>query len=242
MAPATGIAAFAVDDGGSRTWELESAPRLRAASVVKPLLFWAGATAESFAGDRAGWAALGQPGITTSDNEATAALWSRVGGERLLAWLDERTGVTWHTAGEGEHPSLRVMVTAGELARAYAALASDRTDVALQVRGWMRAVRAEQTFGVRGVAAEALAVEEAVVGVKCGWFGAERAHAVVMVEDEQRTVGSVVTALLSPDAAGRAAAHEASSDDGRLVAVHDALAGEALRSATRRALLLAATA
>jgi hypothetical protein len=221
--------------------ELEYAPRLRAASVVKPLLFWAGATSESFAGDRACWAAFAEPGIARSDNEATAALWLRVGGEPLLAWLNERTGVTWYADGEGEHPSLRVMVTAGELARAYAALGADDSDAALGVRRWMRAVRADQTFGVRGVAAEALGVEEAVVGVKCGWFGAERAHAVVMVEDERRTVGSVVMTFRSPDAASRAAAREASGDDGRLVAVHDAIAGETLRSATRRALLLAAT-
>lgn len=239
-APATGIAAFAVDRGGSRTFELESAPRLRAASVIKPLLFWAGAASESFAGDHASWTVLAEPGITTSDNEATAALWSRVGEEPLLAWLNERIGLSWHTDGDGEHPCLRVMVTADELARGYAALAADATDAALQVCRWMRGVRAEQTFGLKRVAAEALDVAEGVVAVKCGWFGGECAHAVVLVEDQERTVGSVVTTYRPADEASRSAAQDASGDDGRLVALHDVLAGEPIRSAARRALIVAA--
>ena len=213
---------------------------MRGASVIKPLLFWAGAASESFAGDHASWTALAEPGITTSNNEAAAALWSRVGEEPLLAWLNQRTGLSWHADGSGgEHPSLRVMVTAGELARGYAALAADDTDAALQVRRWMRGIRAEQGFGLRGVAAEALDVAEGLVGIKCGWFGGDRAHAVVLVEDQGRTVGSVVTTCRPADETTRTAAQAESGDDGRLVALHDALAGDPIRSATRRALLVA---
>jgi hypothetical protein len=236
----TGTAALAVGRGGGRTLELDPAPRVRGASVVKPLLCWAGAALEPFAGDRGTWKTLARPAIITSDNAATAELWSRVGEEPLLSWLNERAGLSWCTDGDGEHPSLRVMVTAGELARGYAALAADESDDAVLVRGWMRAVRPEQTFGLREVAAEALGVDPASIGIKCGWFGGERAHAVVLVEHDMTVVGSVVTTHRAPDEVSRATAPRASGDDRRLVALHDERFGDAIRSATRRVLLVAA--
>lgn len=239
-APTTGTAAFAVDNKGRRTVELEPAPRVRSASVIKPLLFWAAAALGPFADDRAVWEELAAPGITTSDNDATAALWSRVGEKPLLNWLNERAATSWCTAGAGEHPTLRVMVTGGELARAYAALGADDSAPAAQVRRWLRAVPPEQAFGLREVAAELRGVEAASVGIKCGWFGGERAHAVVLVEHELKTIGAVVTSSRPQDAIGHAAAQQASGDDGRLAALHDELFGRVIRSAARRALLVAA--
>lgn len=240
-APTVCAAAFIVDHRGSRTAELDRGARVRGASVLKPLLCWAASRLEPFAGDRAAWAALTEPAITTSDNEALAALWDEVGEAPLLGWLNERLTLGWHVGGAGEHPALRVMVTAGELAQAYAALAADRAAEAAQVRRWMRAVVPEQSFGLRKVAAGALGVERALVGVKCGWFGAERAHAVVMIEDEARAIGAAITCVRSPDAASRAAAQEAAADQRRLVNLHDALFGRAIRSPARRALVVAST-
>jgi hypothetical protein len=234
-----GIAAFAVDRSGRRCLEIEEAPRARGASVVKPLLFWVGATAEPFATNSASWAAIARPAVTVSDNDATAALWSRVGERRLLAALEDRAGVRWRTGGDGEHPALRVMVTAGELACTYAAFASDESDEAGLLRRWMRDVPTEQTFGVRRVACEALGVPERTVGVKCGWFGLERAHAVVLVALPNRSVGAAITTVHPSDPESRAQVQEMGGNDTALVAAHDAVAGPSIRSATRRALELA---
>jgi hypothetical protein len=240
VAPAIGIAAFAVSDGGSsRTLELQPAPRVRAASVIKPLLAWVAATSTDVAQDDAEWEVLARPAVTISDNSATAALWTRHGEEGLLASLNVRTGLAWDVDGDGEHPALRIMVTAGELARAYAALASDRTDFGIQLRQWMREVPPEQTFGVRRVACDTLPIEEGAVGVKCGWFGRERAHAIVLVETGGRAIGAAVTTSCSTDEASRAAVQHAIGNDTKLAAAHDALAGDDIRSAVRRALLVA---
>lgn len=238
--PALGVAAFTVDGTGTRVSELEAAPRVRGASVVKPLLAWVAATSAPFATDRGAWEALAQPAITTSDNRATATLWSRAGGDRLLSLLNDRTGLAWHADGNGEHPSLRVMVTAGELARAYAAFVSDRDEVVERLRQWMREVPATQTFGVRRVASEVLGVEESAVAVKCGWFGGERAHAVVLLDIQRRIVGAAITTSWPPEEATRAVMRDATGDDASLAAAHDRLAGHVIRSATRRALTAAA--
>ena len=122
--PSIGLVAFAVDRHGERSEEIDAAPPVRGASVVKPLLVWVGAGVEPFASDRERWEAIGRPAVTVSDNEATAVLWSTAGGEHLLTELTDRAGVAWSPAGDGEHPALRLMVTAGELARAYLRLAS----------------------------------------------------------------------------------------------------------------------
>lgn len=234
--PLIGIAAFAVDRSGCRWLEIEEAPRVRGASVVKPLLFWVGAAAEPFATNRASWEAIARPAVTVSDNDATAALWSRVGEHPLLAALADRSGVRWRTGGDGEHPALRVMVTAGELARTYATFASDESDEAGLLRGWMRDVPAEQTFGARRVACETLGVPERSVGVKCGWFGLERAHAVVVVDLPNRTVGAAITTVHPSDPESRARLRARGGNGTALVSAHDTVAGQSLRSATRRAL------
>ena len=235
-----GTAAFVVDSSGTRCAEIEKAPHVRGASVVKPLLFWVGASAEPFASDIAAWEAIAEPAVTVSDNEATAALWSRVGEDRLLSEIEERAGVGWCVAGDGEHPALRLMVTAGELAGAYAAFASDDSHQAGVLRGWMRDVPTAQTFGVRSVAREATGAAERSIGVKCGWFGLERAHAVVLVDLPDRTLGSAVTTARRVDPTTRARAQELSGDMSALAVAHEAISGESVRSATRRALEFAA--
>jgi len=236
-----GIAALVVDDTGSRCSSIESACRVRAASILKPLLFWVGADEKPYAEDRAAWAALAAPAVTRSDNGATAELWARVGEERLLASIADRTGVVWTTEWGREHPALRVLVTAPDLAVAFASFASDSGQRAVDLRRWMRDVPAEQTFGVRDVAADAFNVPDAVVGVKCGWFGVERVHAVTLVELPDRTVGAAVTTYRPPDTASRAAAVGASGNPAKLLAAHDAFAGTQIRKATRRALEVAAS-
>ncbi len=234
--PAIGIAAFAVDREGGRTLELASAPPVRAASVIKPLLAWVAATSHPLAEDLATWETYARPAVTTSDNSAAAEIWSRGDGERLLATLNAREDLGWRVEGHGEHPSLRALVTAGELARAYAAFAADAGDVARQLRQWMREVPPEQAFALRGVARDVLAVDEGAVGVKCGWFGGERVHAIVIVESGDSVLGAAVTTCHPPDAATSTIVREAAGDDMRLAAVHDHLVGEHIRTAARRAL------
>jgi hypothetical protein len=234
--PVVGFAALVADRSGRWWREIEAAPRMRGASVLKPLLFWVAAELRPFATDRQAWTEIARPAIVRSDNDATAELWSRVGEDRLLTEVEARAGVAWTTGGVGEHPSLRVMVTAGELAGAYAALASDNGVAAIQVRRWMREVPSDQAFGLRRIASDVLEVEEDVVGVKCGWFGLERAHAVVLVEVEDRILGAAVTTELRPDASRRAVARQASGDDARLVAAHDAVLGPTIRTSAAHAL------
>ncbi|MDQ3106194.1 MAG: hypothetical protein M3Q68_00120 [Actinomycetota bacterium] len=207
---------------------------------MKPLLFWVGASVDPYLTHRELWRGLAWKAVTVSDNDATAELWSLVGEEQLLALIRDQTGISWRTDGQGEHPSLRVLVTASELAAAFAAFARDDRDVAAELRGWMRDVPVGQTFGVRGEACEVLGVAEGVVGVKCGWFGLERAHAVTLVQFSGRSIGAIVTTFRPPDAASRDALAEARRSAEALVAAHDEFFGASIRSATRHALQVAA--
>lgn len=237
--PVTSIAAFAVDRTGRRTVELQSAPQVCGASVTKPLLAWVAASQGLVAREDT-WADLARDAITISDNDATAELWSLAGESELLAALNDVLGTTWRIGEGDEHPALRIMVTAIDLARAYAALMDDHSRAGAQVRHWMLEVRPEQTFDLRAVACDTLAVTEDTVGVKCGWFGGERAHAVVVVETERTSLGAVVLTSRVPDATTRAAARAASGDDTKLIALHEQVAGEGLRIGIRSALLVAA--
>lgn len=234
--PSIGIVAFTVDRQGERSEEIDAAPPVRGASVVKPLLVWAGAGVEPFTSDSERWEAIGRAAVTVSDNEATAVLWSDAGEEHLLTELANRAGVSWSPAGNGEHPALRLMVTAGELARAYLRLASDEDPSAVMVRQWMRQVPKGQTFDLRRIAAETIGCLEGSVGVKCGWFGLERAHAVVLAELGERTLGAAVTTTHGPDPTNRAKAQALSGNEPGLVRAHNLLAGDTIRDATRRAL------
>jgi hypothetical protein len=207
--------------------------------VLKPLLFWAGAAAQPFVVDRAAWAALAQPAVTHSENDPTAQLWSRVGERQLLATIRERTGIGWRTERSGAQAWRRVLITAHELALAYAAFAADDGDAAMQLRAWMRDVPAEQTFGARQVACDVLDVADASVGVKCGWFAVVRTHAVTLVELPDRTLGAAVT-FRPQDPAGRAAYAAAHGSGAQVLAVHDAFAGPSVRSGIRQGLEAAA--
>lgn len=100
----------------------------------------------------------------------------------------------------------------------------------------MREVPSEQAFGLRSVACEVLAFDKALVGVKCGWFGGEGAHAVVIAEPDDPVVGAVVTTNGSPGARTSASVREAIGNDMKLAAVHDHLVGDRIRTAARRAL------
>jgi hypothetical protein len=104
-----GIGAFA----GISTCDFQPGPRVRAASTMKPLLAWAAAASDALADNRARWEVLARRSITASDNGATAEVWSDAGREALLASLGDRVGLSWQIDGDGEHPSLRVIVTAG---------------------------------------------------------------------------------------------------------------------------------
>jgi hypothetical protein len=232
-----GLSAFTVDAAGTRCVELERAPAVRAASLLKPLLAWVAASAESFAGDEAAWERLARRAVTISDNPATAALWSQGGEDRLVELLNERVGVAWRIAAGVEHPSLRVSVTAAEVARAYSALVGDDSHAARQVGRWMRETPGGQTFGLRPVVRDTVLVDDTAVGVKCGWFGGERAHAVVLAYMRDAVLGAVVTTAQSPDGTALAVIREASGDDMRLAAAHDDLVGGEIRSAIRRALV-----
>lgn len=237
--PAIGIAAFAVDHTGRRTLVLQAAARVRAASLSKPLLAWVAGTQAPFSKDTAAWEVLSRAAVTVSDNNALAELWWRGGEGRLLVALNNRVGVDWCIDGDGEHPALRIMLTAEELARAYAELSADGTHAAHQVRGWMRDVAPEQTFGLRSVACDGLGVEENAIGVKCGCFGGERAHAALVVNIQGRTVGAAITTSRLPDARTRAAVEAVIGNDTKLAAAHDEAAGEDIRNAARRALIAA---
>lgn len=236
-----GIAAFAVDDAGARSRELQPAPRIRAASMTKPLLCWAASAIEPFATDHAAWEALARPAVTVSDNDATADLWSRIGEADLLATLRDLSGVSWATGTDGEHEALRLLVTAHEVATAYASFVLDESHSAQQLRRWMREVPEEQTFGVREVASGMLGVPAASIEVKCGWFGGERAHAAVIVEVDNSVLGAVVTTNRPSDVTSRKACDLAAGNDTKLVALHEQFAGPSMRSAVGRALEFAAS-
>jgi hypothetical protein len=232
-----GVAAFAVGPDGARWCEVQAGLLSRGASVVKPLLFWAGAAEPPFVAGSASWAELAEPAVVVSDNDATAVLWSRVGGDRLLAGVEGRTGIRWRCdpAG-GEHEALRVLVTADELARAYAAFVADDAGPAARLRAWMRAVPPAQAFGVREVACDVFGVPHRSVGVKCGWFGLERVHAVTIVELPDRTVGAAVTTVLLQGDATELTSLAAVDPAAGIVGAHAEVAGPLVCSGTRRGL------
>jgi len=101
-----------------------------------------------------------------SDNDATVAAWTSVGGERMLDTLAGLTGVRWPLEPGGSRSFGRVLIRADEVAQSYAALAMRaQTDdsAASQLIDWMRQVPAEDTFGTRAAAADALGVAAATV-------------------------------------------------------------------------------
>jgi hypothetical protein len=163
-------------------------PRLRCASVLKPLVFWAAAQCPPYDTDPAGWAPLAEPGVVDSDNDATVQVWTSVGGDRVLDRLAGLTGIRWPLEPGGTRSFGRVLIRAEEVAASYARFAQHAQAgdaVAHQLICWMRQVPDADTFGTRMAAATALRVDPATVAVKCGWFSDSdemvlRTHAVTI--------------------------------------------------------------
>jgi hypothetical protein len=216
--------------------------RLRCASLLKPLLFWGAADAFS---DDAAWSAAAAPAVTVSANAPTVALWERLGADDLLARLAALTGDEWPLEPGGARSFGRVLVTAPQVARAYAALARaarDGDERAARLLGWMRRVPVRQTFGARVAVVAALGVDEAAVGVKCGWFlDADepfvRTHAVTVAALGDGTLrGSVVlTAVAAPEGLHERYAREYVEGD-EVLHHHRALAGDLIVAQTRAVL------
>src|SRR5690348_6712082 len=68
--------------------------RLRCASVLKPLLFWAARSLPPFRDDPDRWRRLAEPAVTVSDNAATVEAWRACGGRSLLRELSTMSSVT----------------------------------------------------------------------------------------------------------------------------------------------------
>ncbi len=183
----------------------QPAPRVRCASVLKPLYFWAASTLPAFRDDTDGWAELAEPAVTVSANDPTVAIWQSCGPDALLDAIAALTGVQWTSDPSAERSFGRVLVRADEVARAYAALAVSAWSaetVPGRLLGWMRAVPDRQTFGARTAAAQALGVGPTDVGVKTGWYvdadeTALRTHAVTVTVTADGTARgtAVLTAL-----------------------------------------------
>ena len=73
----------------------------------------------------------------------------RESAKPAFAVINDLSGVGWTTDRDGEHEALRLLVTANEVATAYASFVLDESHAAQQLRRWMREVPEEQTFGVR---------------------------------------------------------------------------------------------
>jgi hypothetical protein len=246
--PLVQSAAFVVRDGQAR---IATAPGpaepLRCASLLKPLLFWAGAGAGVFAG-RDAWARDASAAVARSANDPTVALWDACGGQRLLARLAERTQRSWTLEPGGARSFGRVLITAADAAAGYAALAraarSGGDDDAAHLLAWMRSVPERQTFGARRAAAEQLGVPAGAVAVKCGWFCAEdetwlRTHAVTVTDTPDGCVrGSAVLTAIDAPAALRAPYAEAYVDGDEVLDHHWELAADTIATATRAALRL----
>jgi hypothetical protein len=204
-----------VDGAAFTVWATDSEPRItqlgepairvRCASVLKPIYFWAASTLPAFRDDPAGWAELAEPAVTVSSNGPTVALWQECTPDALLDAIARLTGVHWQSDQSAERSFGRVLVHAHEVARAYAALAVaawSEDAAAGRLLGWMRAVPERQTFGARTAAAHALGVRQADVGVKAGWYidadeTALRTHAVTVTVTSEGTARgtAVLTAL-----------------------------------------------
>ena len=101
----------------------QPADRVRCASVLKPIYFWAASSLPAFRDDLDGWAELAEPAVTASSNDPTVAIWQECTPDALLDAIAGLTGVRWHSDPSAERSFGRVLVRADEVARAYAALA-----------------------------------------------------------------------------------------------------------------------
>jgi hypothetical protein len=225
-------ARFALGGGGER---------LRCASVLKPLVFWAADRLEPLRSDPARWERLARDAVVVSANAPTVEAWESCGGARLLDALAERVGVGFELEAGGERSFGRVLVDAADVARGYASLAASAQASAGRLLGWMRAVPERQTFGVRPIVARRLGVPQSAVAVKCGWFCDSdeqriRTHVVTVTHTPAGAVGTVVLTALAFGEADRQAYAAAYSDGDEVLGWHERCAGEIVRAAGARAL------
>lgn len=216
--------------------------RLRCASVLKPLLFWSARSLPPFDSDAGRWSRLARPAVCRSDNAATIEAWQACGGRRLLKELSAKSSVAFAAEPGGARSFGRVLVNAGETARAYASLVEADQPSARQLLTWMREVPDRQTFGVRHAAAEELGVRAERIAVKCGWYCARdeqriRTHAVTITLTEEGIVGTaVLTAIPLDETRRRSYARRYRGGEG-VLDLHETLAGCELRMATRQTLI-----
>lgn len=217
------------------------AERLRCASLLKPPLFWAASGIEPLRSQRDRWERLARPAVTVSANDPTDEAWAACGGAALLDALAARGGVRFELEPGGTRSFGRVLVTAEEVARTYAALAAGGDEVAHRLLGWMREVPDRQTFGVRDVVAAGLGISPELVAVKAGWFWDEdeariRTHIATVTETEHGVLGTVVLTALPVDQGEQPAYAEAYLEGSEVLAWHQRAAGTRLRESTAEAL------
>jgi hypothetical protein len=217
--------------------------RLRCASVLKPLVFWAAAGLPPYVAAPQEWERLARDGVTVSANAPTVKAWQACSGWALLDFLEDRTGVRLALEPGGERAFGRVLVSADEVARAYAGLAACLDEPARRVRRWMLDVPDRQTFGVRPLVAGRLGVAPSQVAVKCGWFcDADeqriRTHVVTITETGAGIVGTAVLTALPVDEELRRAYAAAYREGDEVLALHEQHAGPTVRAATERAAAL----
>jgi hypothetical protein len=231
LPPAESTALFTMDD---------AVERLRCASVLKPLVFWAAAGLPPYVGAPADWERLARDGVTVSANDSTVEVWQTCGGEPLLDALADRTGLRLPLESGGERAFGRVLITADDLARGYARLAASGDAAAGRVRRWMLDVPDRQTFGVRPLVARRLGVPASHVAVKSGWFCDSdeqriRTHVVTMTETRAGIVGTAVLTALPADQALRRAYTATYRHGEEVLELHEQHAGSTVRAATEQA-------
>ena len=203
-------------------------------------MLWAAATVAPYAGAAAAWERLARDAVTLSANDPTAHVWQACGAETLLDALARRTAVALPLEGGGTRSFGRVLVTARDVARCYAALAASGDTAAGLVRRWMLDVPGRQTFGVRPPVARALGARAAQVAVKCGWFCDTdeeriRTHVVTLTATAAGVTGTVVLTALPATAAVRRAYTAAYRDGDEVLGVHELHAGPTVLAATQQA-------
>lgn len=215
---------------GGRDGRLRSAgrERLRCASLLKPLYLW---VLDAACEERS------SPVVVRSDNELTDRLVAASGGlPALIGALEARSGVRFEAGATWG----RLVIGALETARAYLALAqaADCGDgQAIRAVELMRAVPSEQRLGI------GLRPGRAPLPTKLGWDLSPdedlvRTHAVCL--DESGGVAVVLTALpCGPALRRRWEELLAREGPTGVLALHEELAGAALRGAMRRALAAA---
>ncbi len=217
-----------------------SGERLRCASVIKPLLFWAAAHLPPYSAAPGSWERLAAEAVTVSANAPTVQMWRACGAGALLDGLEQRTGMRFPVERGGARSFGRVLVTADEVALGYARLAAAEDHSALLVRNWMLDVPDRQTFEVRPVIARTLGVTDSHVGVKCGWFcdtdeTRVRTHVVTMTCTPDGVIGTVVLTALAAEEAFRRAHTDAYRYGDEVLELHEQHAGPTVRAATKLA-------